>query len=165
MQKVYKDPKTNKGFSLIEVLFASALLTVFLGVLMAAYTLYFQAATAGPQHSAAVFLADEGVEAMRSIRDRGWDEEIEVLANNTEYHLVLDGGAWHATTTPQNIDGVFTRTVTLHEVERDGDDSITETGGVVDSGTRRIEVEVSWDGLLGDSTAEITAYIANVFDI
>ena len=151
------------GFTIIEVLFSAAFLALFTGVLITAYILYFRIATAGPQHTAAVFLADEGLEAVRVIRDGGWEDGIAALDTELPYHLIFQDGLWSATTDPQLIDDTFTRTVTLYEVRRDSDDNIADTGEI-DDGTLRADVLVSWSGLLGESEVELSTYVANLFD-
>ena len=153
--------KSQAGFGMIEVLFATAFLALAVGVLMTAYVTYFRVATAGPAATAAVFLADEGLEAVRSMRDDGWSERIEPLDTDTEYYLLFDNGEWSATETSQTIDGLFTRTFTLYEVLRDEDDNIAESGEV-DEQTLLLEVEVRWRGLLGESERSISTYITNL---
>lgn len=153
----------NRGITIIETLFAAALVATFMGVLSAALILYFQTSITVPKYTAAVFLADEGIEAVRTIRNEGWDSEIEVLNNDVFYHLYFSDGRWNATTTEQAIDETFTRTFVLREVERDVGGRITETG-TVNNDTRLVEVAVEWDGLIGKSDVEISAYIVNIFD-
>ncbi|MGM0482426.1 MAG: type IV pilus modification PilV family protein [Patescibacteria group bacterium] len=161
--KIVKSKKTNKGITIVEILFAVAIMASFIGVLSLAFMLYLQVATAGPKHTAAVFLADEGIEAVRTIRGRGWSDEIESLTKGETYHLHFSEGEWSATTTEQVIDGTFVREITFSEVKRDGDDKIAETGSV-DEGVRRVDVSVNWDGLIGQSEVEMSAYIMDVFD-
>ena len=155
--------KDKRGITIVETLFAAALVASFMGVLSAALILYFQTSTAVPKYTAAVFLADEGIEAVRSIRNEGWDTEIGGLDNDVLYHLYFAEGKWNATTTEQIIDGTFTRTFVLREVERDVDGRINDAG-VVDDETRLVEVSVEWDGLIGKSEVGLSAYITNIFD-
>ncbi len=153
----------NRGITMVEILFAVAIMASFIGLLTLALVLYLQIAVAGPKHTAAVFLADEGIEAVKSIRGRGWELEIESLENDTPYYLHLSEGGWYATTTEQIIDDTFNREIILREVERDGDGRIAEIG-TPDLNTRRVDVSVSWDGLIGQSEVEMSAYITNIFN-
>ncbi len=153
----------ERGITMVEIIFAVAIMASFIGLLAFAVVLYLQIATAGPKHTAAVFLADEGVEAVKSIRSRGWYSDLEELEDDTLYHLLFSEGGWLATTTEQVIDGTFTRQIVLREVERDVDGRITEDG-VPDPSTRRVDVTVLWDGLIGQSEVGMSAYISNIFD-
>lgn len=155
--------KDNKGITIVEILIAVAIMASFIGVLSLAFMLYLQVATAGPKHTAAVFIADEGIEAVRTIRNRGWESEIKTLMNEETYYLYLSEGGWVATTTEQTIDDTFVRKLTFSEVKRDGEGVIAETGSV-DEGTRKVDVSVSWDGLIDTSEIEMSAYIADIFD-
>ncbi|MGM0628892.1 MAG: type IV pilus modification PilV family protein [Patescibacteria group bacterium] len=163
LAKKVKNKETNRGITIVEILFAVAIMASFIGVLSLAFMLYLQVAAAGPKHTAAVFLADEGIEAVRTIRGRGWGDEIESLTEGETYYLHFSEGEWTATTTEQVIDGAFVRKVTFSEVKRDGDDKIAETGSV-DEGARRVDVSVNWDGLIGQSEVEMSAYIMDVLD-
>lgn len=159
-----KSLQFKKGITVVEVLFAAAIMASFIGFLSLAFLLYLQIATAGPKHTAGVFLADEGVEAVKSIRNKGWASEIETLNKDVSYHLYLSNDGWQATTTEQLIDGTFTRVFVLKGVERDVDGKIVEVGGVLDTDSLRVDVLVTWDGLIGRSEIEMSSYLMNIFD-
>lgn len=159
-----KSLQFKKGITVVEVLFAAAIMASFIGFLSLAFLLYLQIATAGPKHTAGVFLADEGVEAVKSIRNKSWASEIETLNKDVSYHLYLSNDGWQATTTEQLIDGTFTRVFVLKGVERDVDGKIVEVGGVLDTDSLRVDVLVTWDGLIGRSEIEMSSYLMNIFD-
>lgn len=153
----------HRGITVVEILFGVAIMASFMGLLTLAFMLYLQVATAGPKHTAAVFLVDEGIEAIRSMRGRGWDEHIDTLGNGVTYYLYLDNGVWVATTTEQVVDGTFIREFVLSEVKRDGGGSITDASGILDGGSRKVDINVEWDGLIGSSEIEMSAYIMDIF--
>ncbi|MFP4616837.1 MAG: hypothetical protein ACLFNR_01600 [Candidatus Paceibacterota bacterium] len=159
----YEKNGREKGITIVEILFSVAIVASFLGAIILAFLLYMQIATAAPQHTAAVFLADEGLEAVRSIRNRGWESEIESLQEDTSYNLYFSEGNWHATTTEQVIEGTFVREFVLKEVSRDSEGRIDETGSI-DDGSRRVDVVVTWDGLVGESQVEVSSYIMDIFN-
>jgi len=134
--------KNEKGFSLVEVLVASAILmTIVVGV-FGALRLFAQVSAQDAERTQAALLAGEAAEALQLLRDGGWTQNIASLSLDTPYYFAWQDGAYIATTTPLTIDGRFLRTITLEAVGRDGSDQIAESG-TVDEGTRRVYVEVS----------------------
>lgn len=95
------------GFSVVEVLLAVAVLAV----LVTAFTgtiFYGEEGTAlAGVRNRAVFLADEGLEATRNIRDASFAN----LVNGT-YGLAISGGQWTFSGTA-DIDDIFTRQITI----------------------------------------------------
>ncbi len=154
----------KRGITVVEVLFAVAIMASFIGFLSLAFLLYLQIATAGPKHTAAVFLADEGIEAVKSIRNKGWTSETEALNKDVSYHLYLSDEGWQATTTEQLIDETFTRVFVLKEIERNANGEIVDVGGVLDTDSLVVDVSVTWDGLIGRSEIEMSSYLMNIFD-
>jgi len=101
------------GFVLVEVILASALF-LFLVVALGGAMLYGQEATAlAGNRARAVFLADEGLEVMRNIRD----EDYLALTNGT-YGLVASGGAW-TLVTGNDVTDIFTRTIVVADADTD----------------------------------------------
>ena len=82
------------------------------------------------------------------------------------YYLYWTGTAWISTTTPQIIETVFTRSVVLSEVNRNGSDDIVTTGGSLDDWTRKVKVTVTWTSKANraTSTKSIETYITNLFN-
>lgn len=110
----------------------------------------------------ASFLAEEGVEALKILRDKGWQDNIASLNAGADYYLEFDGTSWKATATGQMIDGFFTRKFVLENVYRDADDDITESG-TEDDGSRKATVSVSWQGRNGTTTKNISTYLTDIF--
>lgn len=102
--------KSNSGFSLVEIVLASGVLAllsiIFLGILT-----YGQESTVrAGQRTRAVFLAQEGLEAARSIRDQNF-------SNLTVGNFGLGSdGQWSLITQPEIID-IFTRTISIADVD------------------------------------------------
>ena len=112
-----------RGYVLIEVILASALL-LLLVVAFGGALLYGQEVTVlSANRAQAVFWADEALEAVRNIRDEDYDG----LVNGT-YGLITTGGVWSLSGV-QDVDGIFTRTVT-----------IANAG----SGVKAVTAEVTW---------------------
>lgn len=114
----------------------------------------------------AAFLAEEGIEAVRHLRDQAWTN----IGNSspvTPYYLVFTPGApasWALTpVAPPAISGTFTRQITLPEVQRSGTDDIVASGGVVDPNTLLVRVTVSWRDRSEAKSLQLETYLTNVF--
>ena len=100
----------EKGFSLVEVLLTSTLLGLILSSFTGAY-IYGNTTTAiAGSREQAVLLAEEGIEAIRNIRD----EDFANLTPGT-YGFALSGNEWILSGTSDNV-GIFTRNVTISSI-------------------------------------------------
>lgn len=153
----------RRGASLVEVLVGASIIVIFVVLLSSAYAFFVQTGARTMEHVSASFLLREGVEAVRTLRDESWSARIAPLAFDTEYYLHFNGDHWRTTTTPQTVDGTFTRWFTLDEVERDADDDIASVGSV-DDGTRKVNMNVRWVEANATSTKSLRMYVMNLFD-
>ena len=156
-------PHRQHGFSLVEAVIGTALILLALVGLFAAYSFYLKAGLRNTASLQATFLAEEGMETVRLLRDGAWSN-LSSLATATPYHLSWNAGAWSATTTVVLIDGVFTRTVILDEVyRRVGDKDIVATTSpdakTLDPDIKRVTVSVSATGV----TTRLVTYLANMY--
>lgn len=102
--------KGSKGFSLVEVILASAVFVLLVTALVGAY-LYGEESTAlAGNRARAVLLAEEGLEAARNIRDAQYSN----LANGT-YGLAISGNQW-VFLGAQDVTGIFTRQINISQV-------------------------------------------------
>lgn len=155
--------KTNKGVGLVEVMIGIA---IVVGATLASFV-YFALAIKVARQSAetvqAALLVEEGMEAVRAIRDNGYSTHIAVIPTETNRYLFFSGSQWQATTTPSVIEGIFTRTLVFSEVRRDSTDDIVISGGTVDPDIVKVRVVVTWeDESGGTKDLEASTYIANV---
>ena len=112
------------GMSLVEVLLAAAIFAVISTGLIGGI-IYGQESTAvAGARERAVKIAEEGVEAVRNIRDSGYSN----LPVDGTYGLTISGGVWSLSGSSDTTD-IFTRTVNL---------------ATIDSRTRELTVNVSW---------------------
>ena len=117
----------------------------------------------------ASFLAEEGVEIIRLLRDTSWSGQILPLQPSRSYHPVFAGGAWTLSTTDEHFaDSVFDRTVRLYDVYRDDvtqdiKTTATSSGSTLDSTTREVHVTVSWSNRGSTSTVEVATYFTDLF--
>lgn len=94
------------------------------------------------ERTRAVSLATEAEEAIRSVREIGWNGFV-TYQNGVMYHPEIINFVWSLGSGSETIDG-FTRSVVFSEVHRDGDGAIVASGGMIDPSTRRATVTVSW---------------------
>lgn len=154
----------NRGLSLIEVLVASSILIIFFMALVGIYNTYLKISRTNIYSIKAGYLAEEGMEAIKSLRDISWNNNIAPLSVNSNLYLEWSGGRWVSTSTNVFIDGTFERKINISEVNRDpSNGNIVTTGGVLDSGTRLVTVTVSWPYKNSTSTRVLSTYISNLY--
>lgn len=151
--------QTSRGLSLVEGVVAVAIVAASLVALIGGFGRLLAVALRAEEDLKAHYLALEGFEAVRLVRDDGWDAYIAPLSIGASYHFLQSGNIWTLTATPQDIDG-FTRTAVFGNVNRDGDGRIAESG-TADSNTRLVTVAVSWQGADGVNTRLVSGYITN----
>src|SRR3989338_11000440 len=79
----------QKGFGLIEILIASAILSASLITLTASSQIAFRLMKDSLERTQAGFLAEESIEAVRILRDTSWSNNIEFLLTETMYYLTF----------------------------------------------------------------------------
>lgn len=140
--------------SIITILVISMMSVVQRGIVVSRQTLHtIQSA----------YLLEEGAEAVRIIRDNGW-VNISSLSTqpNTNYYLVFNNSTWTLSTTPNQI-GNFTRTINVSSVNRDVATGDISSNGNLDSGTKLININVSWPEMGETKNKSLSFYIANIF--
>ncbi|KPJ85933.1 hypothetical protein AMJ57_01315, partial [Parcubacteria bacterium SG8_24] len=151
----------SRGVSILEALLSLAIF----GILAAGVLIFvigpLDFAGGSGQRERAVFLAEEGIAAVRSVRNDGWTG----LAAGT-YGLSKSTGKWAFSGT-SDITDIFTREIVVEAVNRDVSGDIVTSGGTPDPRTRRVTSRVSWNPPLGVAqSVELSAYLSdwNVFD-
>jgi prepilin-type N-terminal cleavage/methylation domain-containing protein len=163
-----KSNSKQNGFSLVEVVVASAIILMVTTGIMTTYNLYLKAATGNTETIQAALLLEEGVEAVKLLRDSGWTANIASLSTTTSYYLSWDSAnsLWTATTSVNIIDSQFTRTFTLQEAYRDASSNLVSSlggGATVDSGTRELTVTIGWEDHGTPVSKTLSTYISNIF--
>lgn len=154
----------KKGVSVVEALVGSAILTFVLFAFTSSLSIYSAASADATKRTQALFLAEEGIEITRSIRDRAWNN-IGGLDTEEVYGLSLNETAqrWELSRGEENVDE-FSRRIILGDVYRNSNDQITEsTSSIYDAGTRLIRVEVSWQSRRGEQTIALESLLTNAF--
>lgn len=160
---MFRDNKN--GFGLVEVLVGASILTAFIVLGVAGFQFFIGQSYKSVDKVQAAFLAEEGVEAMRFIRDKGFQDHISTLSDGSDYYLDFSDDTWSATSTTQPyINSTFKRVVSVEGVNRDSNDDITETGGSYDPNTKKITVSVEWQTKTGTTSTSISTYLMNIHE-
>lgn len=149
--------KNQKGQSLLELLVAMAVFVLVVSGIMFLTMDAHVANRQGAERSKATLLAQEGMEAAVSIRNRSWKD----LADG-KYGLSYQGkNFWEFTKSPDVIDK-YTRLVTISPVHRDLSGNVVTSGGKADPSTKKITSLVTWD-FQPDRKSEVVleSYITN----
>lgn len=154
--------KYRKGFTLVEVVIASALVLSAVLALLGIHSLYLRTAFSNANAVKAAFLIEEGIEAVRFMRDASWDANIAPLSLSTEYGIVFNGTGWQTST--QTYVENFSRTASFSAVSRDANGDIVASGGSVDPRTLLLRVSVSWPNTNGTTTKSISTYITDIYE-
>jgi len=153
--------KNNKGFSLVEIVIAIAIATMFFLSIYELLLFANKVTHTGLRKIEAIHFAQEGIEAVRMVRDSGWTNNISTLTDETTYYLSLVGDHWELTAlVPPLINSVFTRTVVLQAVNRDANDDISAIG-TADLKTKKVVVGVSWQERGINHSVSLETYITN----
>jgi Tfp pilus assembly protein PilV len=139
MQKVWLHTKLNaRGFSTVEVLLAATIFGMIAMAIVGALVYGNQATADAGEHGRATMLAQEGLEAVRNIRD-GQDATYVNTTGAATYGLAQTGNQWTLSGS-SDVSGIFTRQVTITPI---------------DTARKNITVTVSW--LNGATTSQVTA--------
>lgn len=152
---------SKRGFGVVEIIIGSTIVSVALIALMSAFQSSLVASRDAGKKITATFLAEEGMEALRLMRDRSW-ANISGLSTTTAYYLSFTGGTWATTTVSSQIFGTYYRTVRVTDVYRDGSDDIA-TSGTWDPYTKKITTDVSWTRRGATTTVSLSSYVADIF--
>lgn len=154
----------RNGFTLIEIVVGVAILVgVFISLGGIANYVVRLSSDANLRIRSA-FLAIEGIEAVKAMRNQGWAAYVAPLTSGVDQYLLFSADRWLATTTPGTIDGIFTRTIRFENASRDGSDDIVMSGGTNDPNTKKVTVTVSWAGHGIQRRDIIATYITNLFN-
>lgn len=151
---------TCRGFGLVEIVIASAIATaVIVGFGQVAQT-SLKLLETEKSRLEATYLAEEGLEGVRALRDQGWAQNIAPLQNGVSYYLAATSTWGIYTAVQPPLSNRYERVITLAAVTRDANDRIAPAG-TTDAGTRKVTVSVSWWNRTATSTVSVAAYLTN----
>lgn len=158
---------SKTGFGLVEIVIASAIISVSVFSLSAVSVLGSRLQSASLEKIRANFLAEEGLEAMRFLRDKSWDINLSSLSQDTNYYVNFSTSTlqWSINSTSISyVDSLFDRKVTVENVSRDSNDNIVLSGGTNDPDSKKIIVTVSWQERGATSTVQLGTFLSDIFN-
>lgn len=153
----------KSGVTLVEVVIGIAIISISLITIGLSINTFAAARNALLNNLKTTYLAEEGYELIRAVRDKNWNT-IDALTINSTHYLDVSGVAPTITATPEVIDTNFRRRFVVRNVYRNASDDIvssTTPGAVIDDGSRQFDIFVS--GPNGTSTFQ--AILSNIYAI
>ncbi|MFZ2189971.1 MAG: prepilin-type N-terminal cleavage/methylation domain-containing protein, partial [Candidatus Magasanikiibacteriota bacterium] len=148
----------NKGQSLLEVIVALAIFALISATMVSLSTGGFVSMNVGGEQTEAQALAGEGVEAVRAIRDRAWNE-----LTFTTSSITTSSGQWifSGENTIAQL-GDYKRTITVETICRDVSNNITPCPGFyTDVQTKKITSQIDWPVRDTTNTVKQVSYLTN----
>ena len=155
----------EKGMGLVEAIVVIAIASVAFASILASAVFFLRGGLMNADRVQAAYLLEEGVEAMRFLRDDSYATNIVPLIGTT-FYLETTPTGYVATTTSATVLGAFTRTVTIDEVyRRTTDDRIVPATSAdpkaVDPGTIELTVTVTWPR---GAPISVTTYVSDLYE-
>lgn len=154
--------KYTRGITLVEVLIGVAIASLILIFSTNAIALFINAGRTAAEKTKAVYLAEEGLELMRFVRDQSWNN-ISTLSTSGTHYLRVTTTTVTTTVTPESIDG-YRRSFTIQNVYRNtvSDDIVASTtsGAVADTQSKYIRMTVQWG--TPTTTVSLTSILSNL---
>jgi len=156
--EVQDQRSTVNGQSILEVIVALGIFSLIAAAMVSMTTGSFLSLQQGGQQTTAEALAQEGIEAMRSIRDGAFNEIYVSPAT-----VSISGNQWVVVSGASETIGDYTRTLTVAAMCRDGNDDLaTCPATYTDAHTWQVTSSVSWVTIPGKTdTVQRVAYITN----
>lgn len=101
----------RNGFSLVEIVLASSIFALLVTILIGAYLYGQESTTMAGSRARATMLAEEGLEAVRNIRDSSFSN----LSDGT-HGLSTSGNQWNISGS-QDVTDIFTRQIIISSID------------------------------------------------
>lgn len=152
----------RRGITAVEAVIGLSIAGLMLTYAAHAIVTFISSARAVTEKTQALYLAEDGLELLRFVRDNDWSN-VSGLSLGTPHYLDVASTYVRATTTPETI-GDFSRSFTLRNVYRNSstDDIVASTtsGAVADPDSKYVTMTVSWDG--GTESVALTGILADL---
>lgn len=147
----------EKGLTIIEIILAIMVFALFSTGVFYLSLNTLQRDSKIELDNVALLYAQEGLEAIRNIRDRDF-----LALTNGDHGLAFSADTWSFIAAPEDIDGFFVRTITIEDVYRDVSGNIITESGVLDPDTKFITSEIDWylKGIFPRSVT-LSTYLSN----
>lgn len=161
MKRLILNTKRN-GMTSIEIVIGVSIAGIVLVYSMYAIMEFVNSARDISAKTEALYLAEDGLELVRYIRDNDWANISSLSVNNTHY-LQVTTTTVQTTASPEIVD-TFSRSFRIQNVYRNpgNEDIIASTtgGAVVDTGSKYVTMTVSWGTPV--KSVSLTTIIADI---
>lgn len=146
---------------LIEIILVVGIISASFFAIAELAFMSMKASAERSERARALAVAQEGLEAVRTIRDAGWTANIASLSFGSTYYVATSSNQWVLTATdPGLIANRYVRTAVIDNVSRDINDDIVDVGGTDDPGTKKVTMTVTWG--VPQKSVELVTYITNI---
>lgn len=155
-----------QGFGIIEVIVAMAIFVTMAATGVTSILHSFSINRLGNEETQAHMLAQQGIEAVRSIRNQNWtnmDIGNSTCGSSQNHGLATGTGSWTFSGTSQTLER-FTRVITLENVCRDTNGFISSSGTVYDPDIKFVTADVTWDFTSSRTNTVSTSTYLSRFD-
>lgn len=156
-----KKQEKMRGFMIVEVLVAVSIIVVSILAAMAVAQKSVHVSRQAFHATQAGFLLEEGSEAVRIVRDRAWND-ISSLIAGADYYPTFSGNTWTLSATPNTV-GIFTRAVSVADVNRNDATKDISSAGVNDARTKLVTITVSWSEGGASVAKTLKFYLMDIF--
>jgi type II secretory pathway pseudopilin PulG len=158
MLKTKKQSK-ELGQSLVEIIIAVSIFVVIAGSAVVVVLGSMSSSRLGEEETQASFYAVEGLEVAKSIKNKNWMD-----LQDGDHGLSKSSGEWVfvGASDSNGSNDKFTRVVNVSSVYRGIDGNIVDSGGSVDSDTKKVTSTISWDFTPGrPDSVQMVEYLTN----
>lgn len=146
----------RRGFGLIEIVIVTAIVSGALFIFSQAGAVALKLLRHEKETLEMTLLAQEGLEAVRSLRDESWAHNIDAHDEGTDHYITVESGKWNISHTSAPPIGQYARAVAIEQVFRDAQDRISPSG-TLDSGTVKVTARVTKPG----RTVSLISYLTD----
>jgi len=156
---------SSRGIALVEIVIGASIIAACFVAIIGIYASLARISAQSLPRVQAAMLAEEGLEALRSMRDESYAGNIVSLSNGSIYGIEWRQSisSYRATTSIASISGNFVRTFTVADAYRDGSYNLASSG-TVDPNTKLVTMNVAWNTGSATSTFQLQSYISNIFN-
>lgn len=129
----------ERGQSLVEIIIVMAMSIVILPALLTGLISSRQGKAQQAQRTQALYLLNETVDAVRSVREKNWAS----FAVNGTYHTATASASWILVPGPA-VSAGFTQQIIIGDINRDSGGSIASMGGTLDPSSKKVDISISW---------------------
>ena len=145
---------------MVEIIVVVAVVIVAFTSILELFKLQAQTERVKREELAAYTLLSEALEATRSVRDDNWSN-LSSLIPGADYYPVVSSGSWSLSLTDPGPIGRYSQWIVVSSVQRDTNDDIVTSGGVVDADTFFATAFVEWQSGGSTRTKSLSTYFTN----